>query len=52
VQILLADRSGEEGNYPDLEACAEKQLASLDPEKYACLQYLNIPFLLSGGSYF
>lgn len=37
------DSSGKEGTYPDLEACAEKQLALLDPGKYVlsspCVSY-------------
>jgi len=44
--------SGKEGTYPDLEACAENQLASLDPGKLVltllhlqCLVFIFLPIV-------
>ena len=49
----LLDSSGKEGSYPDLEQCAEKQLASVDPGKYVELSAsVCVAFMLINTSVF
>jgi len=38
---MACDSSGKEGTYPELEECTEKQLASVDPGKYATMSDMS-----------